>query len=457
MGYLSQSNRKKLRVKLTFANNLVYEASMKNTTDKILESISVYESEAKTTSNLLGIINSNNISFRIIDNAGVLLQTDSNKSEYRPYLGSGVKVEIFEDIFSTSGELESTSKKGEYYTDSWSSLMRGKVENLTSIYCYDKLSHIGQKEVPALGALNDLSVGSVLDAVFNGIGLVKGVDYTVDSSLNLGLIYPVTKGSKVRETLNEIAQVLIARITCDRDGIIRVKPAFNSVIPEPTLILSNKYGSNFSIKNNTDIGNYTYVKVGYANVSLEDVSSTLTSPLRDVHIEAGSPKQLTDIEIPKNTQSVDAVQVRGLWGQDDPGVRVVSYDRTPNGLNIMLMNDSTSAIDVDVVIKGKSIITSNAYVFDDEKDTSGNVFEVNNIFIQSEEAAREFANNVKRYILGIKHRYSIVAYIDMEIKCGDYIRVESSSDNISGVFYVNGLSFSISNSCQVTIDAIKVG
>ena len=84
------------------------------------------------------------------------------------------------------------------------------------------------------------------------------------------------------------------------------------------------------------------------------------------------------------------------------------------------------------------------------------MFETENIYIQNESVAKKFADDVKKYILNIKHRYSIIAYVDMNIKCGDYIKIESTSKNISGTFYINGLDFDIDNVYKVTIDAIRI-
>lgn len=428
-----------------------YTASNKETSKRILSRLKIDESEAKTTSNLLGIVEPNRASFSIIDYTGELIQA-SNTGDYKSLIKNGVKVEFFENNID---ESIPPVKKGEYFVDGWSNNMIGTVTNTVNISCYDKLSYIGSKEIPNLDNLKSMDIKSVLISIFKSLGLVENTDYKIDSSLNLNLNYPVTKGSKVRDTLNEIAQALIARITCDRNGVIQIKPAFKNSGYTVSGILSDQLGSGFTIKNNKDIGNYTYVKVGYADISVNDVSDTLAR-LNSVKISASEAKTLKDIEIPKNTQVIDAVQCVGLWDQDSKGIKVLGYDRTQNGIDIKLKNQDAVSREIDVVVKGRSIITTNAYAFDTTKDTSGNVFEINNIYIQDSESAQDFANKIKEYILSIKHRYSITAYIDMEIKCGDYIQVESDSSSLNGIFYVNGLSFSISNNYQVTIDAIKV-
>ena len=219
-----------------------------------LKSLKIHEADAKTASNILGIMISNTCSLEITDPDNTL-NINNASSVYAAGFGKGSKVVI----------KRGNNTLGTFYTDSWKNRVYNG-SNICSIYCYDFLSYIGSQEMPELEQTSNITIRNLLISIFRALGLNENVDYVISSNLtNLTNIMTITKAGKVRDTLNEIAQALIARITCDKYGKIIVKPAFEISETGQTLDL-DKLSDSVSIQNNKDVLDYGRVKVSYVNL-----------------------------------------------------------------------------------------------------------------------------------------------------------------------------------------------
>ena len=134
---------------------------------------------------------------------------------------NGVEVEIF-----ISYDGLTWSPYGKWYVTSWRGVFSDGWHGTVEINAEDRLNAIGNLDLPNLPAYANVQAGDLIANVFNGVGIGTN-EYTIDPVLNTELMYGVAQGGKVRDFLNNICQLLFARIIIDREGIIRFVPALS--------------------------------------------------------------------------------------------------------------------------------------------------------------------------------------------------------------------------------------
>lgn len=445
MTFINEFNGENIRVKLTFDNGQTYIAETLNRNDKEVYQLEINENEGNTNATPIGIMSPNTASIQLLDNNNQLVSVNK-QSPYYGYMRDGVRVDIYREK-----SLDDWESFGVYYTDGWNSAIEYGEGFRTSLYCYDRLNWLGNKEIPKIPAFTSIKIGVLLEQLLLGCGLTAD-EFEISNQLDLDIAYSVTKGSLMRDTLNEIAQALLARITCNRFGKIIIKPAFSDGKNIGTLKDVNI--QNFNIKHNTNTM-YKHVKLNYNKIDL-DVSQVLAQ-LKGVQLAVGE-NVIPNIDIGSNCQGIDAVNVNHNSNEMSP-IRVTSihYTGFQNGLTVGIMaNTSTKA---DIVIEGRrsSNTTAVEYSIGADEDTSkSNVLQISNIYIQDETKAKKYVADVKEYLDKIAQQYTIITpAAGLDVECGKYFNLPSES-MYGGTFYIKGVRFTIGTNYRCTIDAIKV-
>ena len=285
-----------IKIKMTFDNNATYEASSANTTNNVIQTGNISENESINSGNPLGIMTSNKVHLEILDLDGVLIATNT-ASPYFGYMRSGVKVELWEYRNSTWVEM------GTYYTNGWDNRRKNGGYTTSQIDCQDRLNYIGGMQMPELESYASVNMIVLLEAIFQGIGLTSS-DYYIDPSLDATLNVSITKGERVRDNINSIAQALLARITMGRDSKIYVRPAFPTMTTAKTI--DNNAILDYSIQNNDDM-QYNKVTLKYSEIGVK-TSETLAE-VDNVLISNGV-NEVKAISISDRTQGIDGVTVQ---------------------------------------------------------------------------------------------------------------------------------------------------
>lgn len=450
MANIEMKNGQQLKCLLTFDNDMTYECVTSNSADCVLQSARINENEGITSGNPLGIMSSNSVNISIIDTRGVLVLTNAS-SPYIGYMRNGVKMEF--TLINPDG---STEPFGVYYTDDWDTMRSNGGYDTTNLNGKDFLDYIGNKEVPELDAFSSVEISSLLVAIFEGLGL-SADEYSIDPSLNLKLTFSVTKGAKVRDTLNSIANALIARITVNRSGVVEVKPAFPD-IPDIVDTLDARYMINTTIAHNVD-SQYNKVRLDYVAVGVKD--SEVLARISDYVIHPGN-NSIDSVALPSNTLGIDGVYLTyGVTPKNyEDIIGSLSYTGYQGGISISFESLVDFSFSADIVIEGRTSGATKQSIYADVNSERpvrvGNLLILTSDYIQSKAIAEEYINKVAQYLSKISATIKFNSLFSPSIKTGTYVNIENTLNTLDGTYYLSNISFNFGESYSVNVTAIKL-
>jgi len=443
------TNGQTFQIVLTFDNNSTYTATQNSGDDKMLESIEIQENSALTDGNPVGIMTPNYASFRIFDRTGALLTTNTGSSYYG-YMRNGVKVNIYmsEDLGITWVAF------GEYYTESWYSEKSEGGFALVNLSCTDKLSYIGQKEMPALPAYAGVDVTVLLAGILQGIGLSIS-DFIIDPSLQLSMLYAVAKGDRVREALNTIAQSLLARIYVNRAGVIEVRPA----IPTKTIayVMDDSTIETVTVKHNK-IAQYNKIKLLYNKV--DDRPSETLLMLNNANIKTGV-NALTGLTLSKSVLGIDAVHISTAATAESNLEKITSIDYLAyqGGIDITIVSALVDDFLANIEVTGRCTGVTDAYVESTIAGTDAkvaNTLTLESYVIQEDAAARTYVASVASYLRSMRQEVEITGTLSQLLTVQQYITITSDDANIAGDYLITGFNLSDGAAYSTTVTAVRV-
>lgn len=447
--------------KFTFDNGAIYECSTQRD-DCVVTEYSIKETESVNVGNPLGIISSNTLQLSIFDDSGVLARTNTS-SPYYGYMRNGVKIEVFEK-YKDSLDTERTVSFGVYYTDSWQNSNNGGDLSTVNISAVDKLTYVGKLPIPEL---DDYGGVTVVDLYYNllkkcGAGLTDN-DIYADPSLELSMSFTIMKGDRMMSVLNSIAQALIARITISRDGKIMLLPAFPKAEPEETLDAEVFSSINFS--QNQD-NNYNKVQLKYNLVS--DRASEELARYEGLVLKPGE-NTINDLSLTSDAVGLDGVYIEYTSTPEKylGMIEYIAYQGYQSGVTVRIKNNTSENISCNIAVWGTSTALSDATV---ERElpyiggvTTSNVADtlmLESYIIQTEEDANKYLDDVVNYITKTSHEVSVSGMLPTYFKAGMYITITDDSkvsrDDITGTFYIKGVTLDFNMTTMVTLNMYKV-
>lgn len=450
MANIEMRNGQQLKCVLTFDNNKTYECVTSNSNDHVLQTARINENEGITSGNPLGIMSSNTANISILDASGDLVLTNAS-SPYAGYMRNGVKM-----VFTLINIDGTTEPFGVYYTDDWDTRRANGGYDTTNLNGKDFLDYIGNMEIPELDAFSSVEISSLLVAIFEGLGLTSD-EYYIDPTLNLRLTFSVTKGAKVRDTLNSIANALIARIVIDRSGVICVKPAFPE-IPEELDTLNSQFVLDTTIAHNSD-SQYNRVRLDYVAVGIRE-SETLAT--LDNYTVIPGENTIDSVAIPSNTQGIDGVYLTYDVTSENFENMIDSIDYTgyQGGISIVFNSLASENFTADIVVAGRTSGATKQSIYADVNTANpikvANLLILTSEYIQSKAIAEQYINAVAEYLRKISATIKFNSLFSPLIKTGTYVNIENTIETLTGTYYLSNISFHFGESYSVNVTAIKM-
>ena len=450
MAYIEMRNGQQLKCVLTFDNDETYECITSNSNDHVLQTARINENEGITSGNPLGIMSSNTANISILDASGDLVLTNAS-SPYAGYMRNGVKMTF--TLLNIDG---TTEPFGVYYTDDWDTKRANGGYDTTNLNGKDFLDYIGNMEIPELDAFSSVEISSLLVAIFEGLGLTSE-EYYIDPSLNLQLTFSVTKGAKVRDTLNSIANALIARVVVDRSGVVMVKPAFPE-IPEELDTLNSQFVLDTTIAHNSD-SQYNRVRLDYVALGIRE-SETLAT-LNSYNVVPGE-NNIDSIELPSNTQGIDGVHITyDVTSENyENMIDSISYTGYQGGISIGFNSLANENFSADIVVSGRTSGATKKSIYADVNTVNpvkvANLLILTSEYIQSKAIAEQYINDVAEYLRKISATIKFNSLFSPSIETGTYVNIENTIETLNGTYYLSNISFNFGESYSVNVTAIKM-
>ena len=428
----------------------VYSSSYYDGTSNRIKDISFSLDEGNSNVNPLGISTSNSVSILLYDTEDKLSPTNTNS----PYYGkvvNGVEIDLFISYDGSTWE-----PYGVYYATSWSGGYSDNTHDFISVSADDKLNTIGNYDLPDLPAYSNVEAGNLIGSIMSGIGIGED-EYGIDPAINKSLPYGLTPGVKVRDALNNICQLIYARVIIDRTGKIWFVPALEVYSNANELVIDNTgYTGTFLNKNNSNI-DYNKISVKYleaGEVSREIIFSDSS------HILSDGDNVITDINLRHRVLSIE--QVRIMYDATESGANIssINYKGYQNGIQLNVSVENGPINQCEIIGKGIIVSTTDRYIsvdVDNATVVGGRTFEFDTKQMMTKTYATELANSLKNY-LSVVSRNIIMenTVLTPKLYVGDKVTISNTGTIYDGVYKVIGLSIQMGEDYNLDATLIKL-
>lgn len=439
MAYNTLYNFEPCRLTFYFDNNLNYTVDYTfsgGVGDNFIYTIDTIERDANSNENPIGTISSDSLYVSVFDSANNLMPTNKT-SPYYGFMRNGVKM-----VFEIAYDGVHYEKYGTYYVNSWKTAFN----RMANIGAYDRLQYITNQELPKLKAYSGVRMKQLITNVFTGIGL-DASEFSIDNSLDIQMVYGVTKGTTVRSFLDDALNALNARIIIKSDGIIRIVPAL-SAYGQTTWTLTDA-GLKDSIDTAQNTSNiYNKVRVNYKKTGSYTNDNLLSNS--GIILKTGVNKfdnlkfsnknlGLVDVSVDypptvldKNGNSV-AVDIK--W--DYSVTYVAAYQ---DGIDITVVNNTgVEVTDFEIYVNGAKLNTTDAYEETDIPDTDtkvANVLQINSNATQDSATAKAVANSISRRLNSTNKRVVVNTLLSAKVQKGDIVILNLGYSEFDGRYKI---------------------
>lgn len=442
-----------LKAVIHFDETTKYEVQTSDTADMSsnwLYSASFNLSEGNNKVNPLGISTSNTVTLQIYDAQDNLSPANIN-SPYYGKIVNGVEIDLFISYDGVTWE-----PYGIWYATHWSGGFSDGWHGMVTVTAEDKLNTIGNYDLPELPAYANVQAGDLIANVFNGIGIGPN-EYTIDPVINKELLYGVAVGGKVRDFINNICQLLFARVIIDRQGIIRFVPALRFYSNCNEIVLNADDTGSFQNKNNNNI-NYNKISVKYLLAG-----DIIREPnlFRDTnHTLAVGKNTINDIKFKHKVLSIEQVECLYDSANSTAIIESLHYQGYQDGISITI-NVSGEPIN-NCELRGSGIIVSttskNVTVnIDNSSVIGGTTFEFDTKQMMTESEAIVIANALKDYLSKISRNVIMQgSVLTPKLYVGDKVTIQDTGTLYDGVYKIVAMNIVIGENYSLDFTLIRV-
>ena len=442
-------NGEPIKVNIYFESDDVYTVSTVSNgleADSFIKKISFAMSEGNNKVNPLGIATSNRISLQIYDKDDNLSPMNKSSIYYGKIL-NGIKIEVF-----ISYDGEEYVPYGIYYATSWSGNFGEGWHGLVSISAEDKINTIGNLEINDIQDYSDLTALGAIKNVMKALDISED-DYYIDPAIDTNITYGIIQGGKARNFLNNVCQLLLARVIVDRNGIIKFVPALDVYNTFNEIELGSGDLGSLSNKNNTNI-NYNKVSIKYLDAG--SVSDELLFNDGNHALTTGM-NVINDIRLRFRALSIEQVWV---VYSGDAVIEDIEYVGYQSGIQLRI-NVSGGNID-ECVIKGRGIVVST-----EDKSVTIPVF-LENVLggMTFEFDTKQMMDSARAYIIGaaIANYLNVVnknvevsgTAITPKLDLGDKVIIKDTDTMYDGTYKVTAMNIEFGENYSLSATLIRL-
>lgn len=415
----------------------------------MIKSIKFNLSEGNNKVNPLGIASSNSISMSIYDKDDNL----SPANEQSPYYGkivNGIEIDI-----SISYDGVNWEPYGKYYATNWDGSFSEGWHGFVNVTAEDMMNTIGNKDLPEIQAYQGMYAADLIGAVMEGIGLSSS-EYYVDDRINEQMTYGITTGSKVRDFMNNICQLLFARVLINRSGVVMFVPALDTYADANEFDIGADYTGTFVNRNTNNI-NYNKLRVKY----LVDGGAGDRDEIFNVNraLSLGS-NSISDIQFNRKALSIEQIKCYFRKGVSTADISNVSYSGFQNGIQLSI-NVTGEAIDsCNIIGIGIPISTTDAYydlAIGNTSIVGGMTFEFDTKQIMDETKAQGIATSLRQYLTAISRNINMNGCaLSPRIYVGDKIVIADTDTMYDGTYKVTNMDISFGEDYSMNMTLIRV-
>lgn len=288
-------------------------------------------------------ISANELNLTLI-NKGSVFSLENTESPLYGILKNGAELEVFETLSSEP------ISRGKFYIVDYDAPLNA-MSSTFSIRAVDKLQSILNKDVSLEQVSSSLSMYDYFLRIFLSLGVLSE-DLLIDEDLkSIFLNFSIFNGKKMAEILNSCCKASDCMIFVDSMGRINIKQKMMVGTPVKHFTTSNIISLDISKSLTYD---YNTLKLGYVAATISEnielLKSTMPCPAGEY--------RFSDLEMNKaNVYDIDNVMVRGSCD-----VEIIGCAYSQKLFTLDVNNLGTEEINLDVVVTGRTIETTTAYI-----------------------------------------------------------------------------------------------
>lgn len=404
---------------------------------EVLEDLAVDDESAR------GKINSNVLSMLIDDSRGWF----SSATKDSPFLGllkPSLRVEVFVG-FWVDDALAEFITCGVFYTAEWNPSVNTLEIAFTS---YDRLRNIMELPTPRLPVLGTTTIPDLIRRLFTQLGLVEGIHYLIEPSVNAPLVAGWFPGELISETLQSFSDAGSLQINVDRYDRINIRNF--DLKEEPDLVLLDTDLLMDTINPQLFRNVFTSVEVSYTAPMLGQVVEVWK--MEDIEIDPYDYAPFTSITF-SETPIADIARVT-ITGAED--VEVVDLRSGAKMAEMVLRNNGDTKAKVTVVIYGmKLTLTPSKAIAGVPASTGEKVYELKNDLIQSESYAKQYAARLLHFLQDNFREIEAGWRVNPLVNVGDTIGIQNPTHGVIAKARVTSLATRYAGSIDGSLKAHK--
>lgn len=389
------------------------------------------EEAGAESSNPLGAVSANELSFSLYNENGIFSPTNTTGPYYGKIKTNVPIIPYMKPDDDNVTEINWT-KMGLYYVSDWNATVTGAA---ASIIADDKLQQVFLEPSPTIPVGLNKTQKAFFQEVFDALGYPA----SISDNLTALLLYTFIEGEP-KKFLQEMLQGAIAYCLCNKEGNIVVEPLDGTKELRATITDSDQIIS-VDAKQSI-IKTYGGVELTYALPQLTEAIQLLQ--IKEANVPAG---MFTHNKVAFTKGPVKVV-TNAYALTDSKEVTIVDYVSSPWDITMTTKNESTQVAS-DLVVYGiavdfvESILTDNVT----------NILKVKNRYIQSTEYANKYKAMLEAFVNSDMPTLTLQVRGNPLLNVGDKIRVLSTNYNLDFTGILQRVSYKYvgSLSCEITL------
>lgn len=428
---------------------IVYTNKENNNSNNFIKELKFENSEGNNSVNPLGVAVSNSITLQVYDEDDALSPMNTS-SKYYGLTVNGVEIDLFIEY-----EEGVWSPYGIYFTTYWGGSYSDGGHGLVNISADDKLNTLGALDLPDVPAFAGVEAGNLIAYVMYGLGLSDS-QFKIDPSINTTLEYGIVQGTKVRDFLNNICQILMARVIVDREGVIKFVPALGVYVDGNSLEITSEESGALVNKNNNNI-NYSKVRVKYLEAG-ETSFETLFSD--SSHVLNEGLNVITDINVRFRALSYDNVNV--LFNSTEQGANInsISWRGYQNGIQLNVNVTGGAISECRITGEGTAVSTVDRYIeksIENSTSFGGTTFLFDTQQMMSKSKAEALGEQLKIYIKTVQRNVIMSGCaLTPKLNIGDKLIIKDTGTLYDGTYKVVGQSLTFGEDYNMDLTLIRL-
>lgn len=448
-----------LKININFNDSTTYtvysDKDYSPNSQNFIKSAKFHLSEGNNKVNPLGVATSNSLNLQIYDEDNYLNPSNTD-SPYYGMMINGIEIKAY-----ISYDGSTWDDYGTFYVTNWSGSFSEGWHGMVSISAEDRMNSIGNLDMPYIPAFNEITVSDLVTYVFDKIGIDSN-EFQIDSLVNRTLGYAVIKGNKVRDFLNNICQLCLARVVIDRHNIIRFVLATNLYTGHNTLTIGSEYTGSFSNKISNTI-DYTKVKVVY--LSSNGLKYDHIADLGDVNLVVGE-NTLSGITFNKTAMAISQVDVMFDDTESNAVITSVSYEAYQNGITLTINVSGEAISGANIRIYGTILETIDRYIEMNVHPNTiggsvvglgGRTFDFDTKQLMTSVRASAICLALKSYVNTIGNTFMISgSALTPQLYTGDELIIDNTDTMYDGNYKIIGLEIEFGENYQLDCTLLKL-